>query len=249
LSDMREDQSSFTRWPTFADLMNLGNPCGCPAPQWTNFLPVSYSFTQRQAPRARIPMLNTGATANTFKWNIGSSQELTLNPALAATAYYSFTAPSVATRTLTSAAAPAIQPFRFIAVADPHFFNRDRNPYFLDRFEDMLHKAIALNADFVIILGDIVGVQPPEQVFPDLKEIIDRVNIPVYLVRGNHDYPSLYNATFGSSNYFFDHKGWRFVGMDESLDFRIHPVPAAITDAPAGNAYCPVSPLPRQRQC
>jgi hypothetical protein len=137
-------------------------------------------------------------------------------------------------RAVDAVSPPPIEPFRYVAIADPHFFNRDRNPYFLDRFRVMLEKSISLGADFVVILGDIVGVEPPEQVFPEVKAIIDASEIPVHLVRGNHEYPDLYRAAFGSSDYSFDHKGWRFVAMDESYHLKIHPIPAAITDAPKG---------------
>lgn len=102
--------------------------------------------------------------------------------------------------------------FRFLAAADPHFLDQAKYPQGLDAFKDFLEKTKSLGADFLVILGDICGENPPA--LAQAKKIADDSGVKVHFIRGNHDNAAAFAAAFGEASYSFDHKGWHFVNYD-----------------------------------
>ena len=111
------------------------------------------------------------------------------------------------------------KPFHFIAVNDLHYLNEKCAPW----FERMIasFKSQANKPDFVLISGDLVehGTRPQHGA---IKELLDTIQLPYYVVPGNHDYVSQTDRTAydqlhpGRINYRFDHQGWQFVALDSS---------------------------------
>jgi hypothetical protein len=85
----------------------------------------------------------------------------------------------------------------------------------MNDFARQLQVAKNLLVDFVIILGDLPGTEPTSVVLNELKQVVDASGIKVYTVRGNHDEKPIYEPLYGNSNYYIDHKGHRFVGLDD----------------------------------
>jgi outer membrane protein assembly factor BamB/calcineurin-like phosphoesterase family protein len=102
--------------------------------------------------------------------------------------------------------------FRFLALADPHFRDRTKYPQGLDGFKVFLEQSKALGADFVVILGDVCGEDPPA--LAQSRKIADESGAKVYFIRGNHDNAAAFKEAFGEASYSFDHKGWHFVNFD-----------------------------------
>jgi 3',5'-cyclic AMP phosphodiesterase CpdA len=75
--------------------------------------------------------------------------------------------------------------------------------------------------DLVLISGDLVEQGSSEQQGA-MKEILKALNMPYYVVVGNHDYlgqadRQAYDQLHpGRLNYHFEHQGWQFVGLDTS---------------------------------
>ena len=109
-------------------------------------------------------------------------------------------------------------PFRFIVVNDLHHGSPECDPYFAALVRQMkTHRGVA----FALLLGDLADTGKVE----DLKAIQDhfrRLGGPFYPVIGNHDYASptdrhAYEQVFpGRINYWFEHRGWQFVGLDST---------------------------------
>ena len=102
--------------------------------------------------------------------------------------------------------------FRFLAMADPHWRDRTKYPQGLDGFKTFLEQSKALGADFLVILGDICGEDPPA--LAQARKIADESGATVHFVHGNHDKPEDFQKAVGKMQYPFDHKGWHFVNFD-----------------------------------
>lgn len=76
-----------------------------------------------------------------------------------------------------------------------------------DRLLEILHARGDI--DFMLILGDLMWPGAMD----DLKALLGRVDIPVYMFYGNNDIPRLgeYEASFGPRDSTFEHKGCLFV--------------------------------------
>jgi Icc protein len=78
------------------------------------------------------------------------------------------------------------------------------------------------HADLCVINGDLTSWFTPDE-FETAKSFLDRLDMPYYVTRGNHDrvgdYPEDYFLeTFGlqSSWYSIDHKGFHFIFLDDN---------------------------------
>lgn len=114
---------------------------------------------------------------------------------------------------------PSSGTFNFAAVNDLHYFNDKCGPWFTRMVQTM--KAQAGGIDLVLISGDLVEDGTREQQGA-IKDILDTLKVPYYVVVGNHDYQSQNNRQAYEQlhpdrlNYTFEHQGWQFVGLDTS---------------------------------
>jgi predicted MPP superfamily phosphohydrolase len=78
--------------------------------------------------------------------------------------------------------------------------------------------------EFCLIAGDMTDQGKPEH-HRAVRDILDTLGLPFYVVVGNHDYAKDGSATTRSGydkvfrkqiNYTFEHRGWQFVALDTS---------------------------------
>jgi 3',5'-cyclic AMP phosphodiesterase CpdA len=106
--------------------------------------------------------------------------------------------------------------FRFLAVNDLHYFNKQCGPWFEKVVRSMNAQT---GVDFVLISGDLVELGTTEQ-FAAIRELLQTLRVPFHVVVGNHDYRTqtdrqAFESEFPKQlNYTFDHQGWQFIGLD-----------------------------------
>lgn len=118
-----------------------------------------------------------------------------------------------------------IQKFRFVQLTDPHIgysgmANRD-----VEHSLGLVLRAIKSlepGPDFLVVTGDLIQGNDSErsriQAFLSVRRLIESIGLPVHFVPGEHD--SLYDRgksyqkVFGPLHYAFDHKGARFLALD-----------------------------------
>ena len=86
-----------------------------------------------------------------------------------------------------------------------------------------------LSPDFVVMCGDMTDDSGNPDQFAELMRITDKLDdsIPLNWVSGNHDIGNdlteeslaLYRERYGEDNYFFDHRGSRFIVIDSNVVF------------------------------
>jgi 3',5'-cyclic AMP phosphodiesterase CpdA len=109
--------------------------------------------------------------------------------------------------------------FHFLVVNDTHYQDEKCGRWLEGAVRQM--KAHPEKPEFCLMLGDLVetGTRGPLEA---MKGLLDGLGLPYYTVPGNHDYGpaddrSAYDALFpGRLNYHFEHRGWRFAGLDTS---------------------------------
>jgi len=114
---------------------------------------------------------------------------------------------------LLPAAKEPFQPFRIGLIADSHTY--------YDDFEEQVKYINTCNdLDFIIHLGDIT-LSANAREFDWYSEIVNKVNLPVLTLIGNHDCLGngydIYTEMFGESNFFFVYKGVKFVMFDNII--------------------------------
>ena len=106
--------------------------------------------------------------------------------------------------------------FRFIVINDTHYMSDDCGG-FLDRVVQQMrwHRGV----EFCLLVGDLVEKGHRDHLSA-VRDIFRGLRMPVYTVPDNHDcltntdrtaYDDLFS---GRSNYWFEHGGWQFVGLD-----------------------------------
>ncbi|MBI2949550.1 MAG: metallophosphoesterase [Verrucomicrobia bacterium] len=109
--------------------------------------------------------------------------------------------------------------FRFVAVNDAHF-QSPRCPAWFERVSASI-RAHDPRPEFCLMIGDLAqhGVRTE---LGAMREVLRSLRMPAYSVIGNHDYVSntdrsSWDELFPRSlNYHFEHRGWRFIGLDSS---------------------------------
>lgn len=85
--------------------------------------------------------------------------------------------------------------------------------------------------DLIVQLGDFVSQGTPENYREYISALERHVRLPLLTVIGNHDRPQpndnqgdkiLYKSVFGKTDFYYDHNGCRFIGLDSS-DRRLTP--------------------------
>lgn len=109
-----------------------------------------------------------------------------------------------------------IKPFRFAFISDTHINSSNSIPA-----EDLRRTVQDINAmddiAFVVITGDITELGTAEEL-KLAKQILDSLDVPYYIIPGNHDTGWSESGgfgfvqTFGSDRFLFDHNGIRFIG-------------------------------------
>ena len=100
--------------------------------------------------------------------------------------------------------------FRFIAIADPHLMEASRAPRSIPQFISFIENIKALDADFLVVLGDVCGENRPA--LSEIAAAANATGYPVHFISGNHDdnngrKPEEFLAAFGRMRYAFNHKG------------------------------------------
>src|SRR5207248_7071783 len=109
--------------------------------------------------------------------------------------------------------------FKFAWISDSHLYPKDVNTRFVDKAVRAVKEVQAMNppADFLIYGGDLAQLGDPVEL--DLgNDILKEVKIRKVFIPGEHDWyldmGQKWGNLFGQSNWTFDHKGVRFVGLD-----------------------------------
>ncbi|HLP04935.1 MAG TPA: metallophosphoesterase [Paludibacter sp.] len=111
----------------------------------------------------------------------------------------------------------ATEPFRFVLFSDLHIAMA--NP---QASEDLMNAVRDVNStrgvDFVLVDGDVSNLGDTASLI-QARGILQNLNIPFYVLPGNHDIlwdsPAAgnFNLVFHSDKFCFDHKGFRFIGF------------------------------------
>jgi 3',5'-cyclic-AMP phosphodiesterase len=109
--------------------------------------------------------------------------------------------------------------FKFAWISDTHLYPKDVNTRFVEKATRAVKEVQAMKpaADFLIFGGDLAQLGDPVEL--DLgNEILKEVKGKKYFIPGEHDWyldmGQKWTKLFGEPNWFFDHKGVRFVGLD-----------------------------------
>jgi hypothetical protein len=112
----------------------------------------------------------------------------------------------------------AAKPFRFLVVNDTHFMSSECGAW-LERV--VAQMKTHSGAEFCLFVGDLVEKGESAHLGA-VREIFANLSMPIHVQIGNHDYltqrdRSAYERLFPNQlNYWFEHRGWQFVGMDST---------------------------------
>ena len=117
------------------------------------------------------------------------------------------------------------QSFKFAQVTDTHVGGSTGA-------EDLRRTVADLNAlpdiDFVILSGDVTEFGSDEELAL-AKQILDSLSLPLYVLPGNHDSnwsesgANSFRRVFGAEAFFFEHKGFHFIGTTSGPNMRMSP--------------------------
>ncbi len=117
------------------------------------------------------------------------------------------------------------QSFKFAQVTDTHVGGSTGA-------EDLRRTVKDLNnsqdIDFVILSGDVTEFGSDEELAL-AKQILDSLKLPLYILPGNHDSnwsesgANSFRSVFGAETFFFEHKGYQFVGSASGPNMRMSP--------------------------
>ena len=115
--------------------------------------------------------------------------------------------------------------FKFAQVTDTHVGGQTGA-------EDLRRTVADLNKqrdiDFVILSGDVTEFGSDEELAL-AKQILDSLRLPLYILPGNHDSnwsesgANSFRKVFGSEAFFFNHKGYQFLGTTSGPNMRMSP--------------------------
>lgn len=117
------------------------------------------------------------------------------------------------------------QNFRFAQVTDTHVGGATGA-------DDLRRTVLDLNQqqgiDFVILSGDVTEFGSDEELAL-AKQILDSLNLPLYVIPGNHDSnwsesgANSFRKVFAAETFFFEHKGIQFIGTTSGPNMRMSP--------------------------
>jgi 3',5'-cyclic AMP phosphodiesterase CpdA len=107
--------------------------------------------------------------------------------------------------------------FKFIAVNDTHYMSVDCGQW----LELVVAQMKTEGAEFCLLSGDLTEKGKREHLAA-VRDIFRELGVPTYVQIGNHDWVSptdrrAYERLFPRRlNYWFEHRGWQFVGLDST---------------------------------
>jgi len=115
------------------------------------------------------------------------------------------------------------KPFSFVQLCDTQL-GMGGYEHDVERFKLAVDQINKLNADFVVICGDLVH-HASDSSFADFLRIKNELRIPCYVAPGNHDVGKVpndttlayYRKTVGKDYYDFKHKGYSFIVTNSQL--------------------------------
>jgi Icc protein len=109
--------------------------------------------------------------------------------------------------------------FKFAWLSDTHLYPKTVNTRFVDKTVRAAKEIQAMDppADFLIFGGDLAQLGDPVELELG-NEILKEVKTRKVFIPGEHDWyldlGEKWRALFGEPNWSFDHKGFRFIGLD-----------------------------------
>ncbi len=115
------------------------------------------------------------------------------------------------------------KPFSFVQICDTQL-GMGGYEHDVQTFKQAVKQINELNADFVVICGDLVN-DASDSSYSDFKEIMLGFKIPCYVAPGNHDVGNIpndttlayYRKTIGDDYYEFQNKGYSFIVTNSQL--------------------------------
>lgn len=117
------------------------------------------------------------------------------------------------------------QSFQFAHVTDTHIGGQTGEDDLRATVNDLNNQ---IGIDFVLISGDITEFGSDEELNL-AKQILDDLQLPWYIVPGNHDSnwsesgADSFRKVFGGETFFFEHKGYYFMGTTSGPNMRMSP--------------------------
>jgi len=109
--------------------------------------------------------------------------------------------------------------FRFLVINDAHFQSA-RCPEWFERVRASV-RSLELRPEFCLMVGDLAEHGTKAEL-GSMRDVLRSLGMPFHAVIGNHDYVSDTDRSGWDNlfpqrlNYHFDHRGWRFIGLDSS---------------------------------
>src|SRR6266516_253554 len=109
--------------------------------------------------------------------------------------------------------------FRFVVINDAHFQSA-RCPEWFERVSASV-RSHDPKPEFCLMVGDLAEHGTRSEL-GSMRDVLRSLGIPFQVVIGNHDYVSdtdrsAWDNVFAQRlNYHFEHRGWRFIGLDSS---------------------------------
>lgn len=117
------------------------------------------------------------------------------------------------------------QTFKFAQVTDTHVGGSTGADDLRSTVQDLNNQK---DIDFVILSGDVTEFGS-DQELALAKGILDSLNLPLYVIPGNHDSnwsesgANSFRKVFGAETFFFEHKGYQFIGTTSGPNMRMSP--------------------------
>ena len=117
------------------------------------------------------------------------------------------------------------QTFKFAQVTDTHVGGSTGADDLRRTVQDLNNQK---DIDFVILSGDVTEFGS-DQELALAKRILDSLNLPLYVIPGNHDSnwsesgANSFRKVFGAETFFFEHKGYQFIGTTSGPNMRMSP--------------------------
>ena len=119
-----------------------------------------------------------------------------------------------------------VKPFKFALITDTHIGNPN-NDIDLQRTVDDINQNLP-EIEFVIVSGDVTEFGSDEEL-TIAKNTLDKLNVPTYVIPGNHDSNWSESGTnsfltiFGTETFGFEHNGYKFFGLPSGPNMRMGP--------------------------
>lgn len=119
-----------------------------------------------------------------------------------------------------------VKPFKFALITDTHIGNPN-NDLDLQRTVDDINQNMP-EIEFVIVSGDVTEFGSDEEL-TIAKNTLDKLNVPAYVIPGNHDSNWSESGTnsfltiFGTETFGFEHNGYKFFGLPSGPNMRMSP--------------------------